>query len=142
VILAAEQYASRLVAPSSQQHPPIRWGSHKDQARKALQKLAGPHLPGSLTQLEKAVAKAKAEYEQATRRAARPTVAAAAGDASVDDLDDGATAGELAHEEEDVFEDEDLAEPDEYELAADGLIDVAGAVGPDGAVCSDADLGL
>ena len=60
VVLAAEQYASRLVVPSTQQHPPMRWSSHKDHARKALAKLAGPHLPASLKQLEKAVARAKA----------------------------------------------------------------------------------
>ena len=49
---------------------------------------------------------------------------------------------ELAQEEEGVFEDEDLADPDEYELAPDGLIDVAGALGADGAVYSDTDPGL
>jgi hypothetical protein len=66
VVMAAEQYASRLVVPSSQQHSPMRWPSHKDQARKALAKLAGPHLPVTLKQVEKAVAKAHAEHEKAT----------------------------------------------------------------------------
>jgi ParB/RepB/Spo0J family partition protein len=69
VVIAAEQYASRLVVPSSQQHPPMRWSSHKDHARKALVKLAGPHLPATLKQVEKAVAKAHSEHEAATSRA-------------------------------------------------------------------------
>jgi ParB/RepB/Spo0J family partition protein len=66
VVIAAEQYASRLVVPSSQQHSPIRWPSHKDHARKALAKLAGPHLPVTLKQVEKAVAKAHSEQEKTT----------------------------------------------------------------------------
>jgi ParB/RepB/Spo0J family partition protein len=64
VVIAAEQYASRLVVASSQQHPPKRWPSHKGHAVKALAKLAGPHLPASLKLLEKAVAKAKADYDK------------------------------------------------------------------------------
>jgi len=63
-VIAAEQYASRLVVPSSQQHPALRWPSHKDQAAKALAKLAGSCLPASLKQLEKAIAKAKADYDK------------------------------------------------------------------------------
>ena len=70
VVIAAEQYASRLVVPSSQQHSPMRWPSHKDHARKALAKLAGPHLPATLKQVEKAVAKAHSEHEKATGRRA------------------------------------------------------------------------
>ena len=52
VVIAAEQYASRLVVPQSQRAPATRWSSHKDLAAKALTKLAGPHLPASLRQLE------------------------------------------------------------------------------------------
>jgi hypothetical protein len=48
VVLAAEQYASRLVLPTSQRTPPIRWSSHKDISAKALKKLASRHLPASL----------------------------------------------------------------------------------------------
>ena len=66
VVIAAEQYASRLVVPSSQQHSPTRWPSHKDHARKALAKLAGPYVPTTLKQVEKAVAKAHSEHEKAT----------------------------------------------------------------------------
>jgi ParB/RepB/Spo0J family partition protein len=69
VVIAAEQHASRLVLPSSQQHPPMRWSSHKDHARKALAKLAGPHLPATLKQVEKGVAKAHSEHEAATSSA-------------------------------------------------------------------------
>ena len=70
MVIAAEQYASRLVVPSSQQHSPMRWPSHKDHARKALAKLSGPHLPATLKQVEKAVAKAHSENQQATGRGA------------------------------------------------------------------------
>jgi hypothetical protein len=65
VVIAAEQYASRLVVPQSQQHSAMRWPSHKDHARKALAKLAGPHLPATLKQVEKAVAKVHSEHEKA-----------------------------------------------------------------------------
>jgi hypothetical protein len=51
-VIAAEQHACRLVVPSSQQFGAKRWPSHKDHAAKALQKLAGPHLPATLKQLE------------------------------------------------------------------------------------------
>ena len=49
VVIAAEQYASRLVLPASQRGPRSPWTSHKDIAAKALKKLAGPHLPASLS---------------------------------------------------------------------------------------------
>jgi hypothetical protein len=54
-VITAEQYASRLVVPQSQRSHPSSWASHKDHAAKALKKLAGPHLPGSLRQLETAI---------------------------------------------------------------------------------------
>jgi ParB/RepB/Spo0J family partition protein len=68
VVIAAEQHASRLVVPSSQQQPFMRWSSHKDQARKALVKLAGPPLPATLKQVKKAVAKVHSEHEASTGR--------------------------------------------------------------------------
>jgi hypothetical protein len=56
VVIAAERYAaSRIVLPSSQLHHPQHYGSHKDLAEKALAKLAGPHIPGSMKQLTKAI---------------------------------------------------------------------------------------
>jgi hypothetical protein len=72
VVIAAEQYAARMVLPSSQRTYRQQWGSHNDLAAKALKKLAGPHLPASLKQLEKAVADANkhAEETQHARRAA------------------------------------------------------------------------
>jgi hypothetical protein len=63
-VIAAEQHACRLVVPASQRMPATRWSSHKDHAAKALRKLAGPHLPASLTKLEQAVKRAHAAYEQ------------------------------------------------------------------------------
>ncbi len=69
VVIAAEQHASRLVVPSSQQMPATRWSSHKDIAAKALRKLAGPHVPGTLTGLERAVKRAHAAYDRAETQA-------------------------------------------------------------------------
>jgi hypothetical protein len=60
VVIAAEQHANRLVVPSGQRMPATRWSSHKDIAAKALKKLAGPHLPASLSKLEQAVKRAHA----------------------------------------------------------------------------------
>jgi hypothetical protein len=76
-VIAAEQYASRLVVPQSQQHSAMRWPSHRDHARKALAKLAGPHLPATLKQVEKAVAKAHSKHEKAA--SGRTTTSRAAG---------------------------------------------------------------
>jgi hypothetical protein len=67
-VIAAEQYASRLVVPQSQRSHPTRWSSHKDHAAKALKKLAGPHLPASLKELEKAIARAHHEHDTAVQR--------------------------------------------------------------------------
>jgi hypothetical protein len=67
VVIAAEQYATRLVVPASQRMPASRWSSHKDLAAKALRKLAGPHLPASLTKLEQAVKRAHTAYDKAER---------------------------------------------------------------------------
>jgi hypothetical protein len=65
VVIAAEQHATRLVVPSSQRMPATRWSSHKDIAAKALKKLAGPHVPTSLTKLEQAVKRAHSAYDKA-----------------------------------------------------------------------------
>ena len=65
VVIAAEQHASRLVVPSGQRTPATRWSSHKDLAAKALKKLAGRHVPASLTRLEQAVKRAHAAYDKA-----------------------------------------------------------------------------
>jgi hypothetical protein len=55
-VIAAEQYACRLVVAQTQRGYTTHWGSHNDRALKALAKLAKPHLPGSLTQLQMAIA--------------------------------------------------------------------------------------
>jgi hypothetical protein len=65
VVIAAEQHANRLVVAGSQRTPASRWPSHKDHAAKALRKLAGPHVPTVMTQLERAVKRAHDDYEQA-----------------------------------------------------------------------------
>ncbi|MDP8967611.1 MAG: hypothetical protein M3N04_03340 [Actinomycetota bacterium] len=58
MVIAAEQHTSRVVVSSSQRMPSTRWSSRKDIAAKALQKLAGPHVPASLTKLEQAIKRA------------------------------------------------------------------------------------
>ena len=65
VVIAAEQYATRLVLPSSQRMPASRWSSHRDIAAKALRKLAGPHVPATLKRLEQAIKRAHAAYYKA-----------------------------------------------------------------------------
>jgi ParB/RepB/Spo0J family partition protein len=69
MVIAAEQHATRLVVPSSQRMPATRWSSHKDIAAKALRKLAGPHVPASLTKLEHAVKRAHTAYDKAETHA-------------------------------------------------------------------------
>jgi len=64
-VIAAEQHATRLVVPSSRRMPATRWSSHKDIAAKALKRLAGPHVPTTLTKLEQAVKRAHVAYEKA-----------------------------------------------------------------------------
>jgi len=91
VVIAAEHYASRLVVPTSQQHSPLAWSSRQGKAVKALEKLAGPHVPVSLKQLQKAVANAKAEYDEQlsqARSGARQARAEAHGAEHVDDIVD------------------------------------------------------
>jgi len=64
-VIAAEQHETRLVVPSSQRMPATRWSSHKDIAAKALKKLAGPHVPATLSRLEQAVKRAHTAYDRA-----------------------------------------------------------------------------
>src|SRR3954467_6517886 len=100
VVIAAEQYATRLVVPSSQRMPGTRWSSHKDIAAKALKKLAGPHVPTSLAKLEQAVKRAHAAYDKAetaareqqraARQAARPETDDGVGDELEEDIDEAA----------------------------------------------------
>ncbi len=101
VVIAAEQYASRLVVPSSQQSHPTAWSSHKDQAAKALKKLAGPHLPASLAQLENAVKRAHREYASTERHAQEQAGREPNPDAEsdgIDDLVDEAPRGDDLHQ--------------------------------------------
>ena len=68
VVIAAEQYASRLVVPQSQRTHPTRWARIRTCGQGAG-KLAGPHLPASLRQLEAAVKRAHEERDRASQRA-------------------------------------------------------------------------
>jgi hypothetical protein len=68
--------------PAGQRMPATRWSSHKDLAAKALRKLAGPHVPASVTKLGQAVERAHSAHEKAEtaerepRRTDAPTVSA------------------------------------------------------------------
>ena len=94
VVIAAEHCANRLVLPASQRGPRSPWSSRKDIAAKALKKLAGPHLPASLSAVERAVKRAHAAYEDAEqakrrepRESAKPDVEPTS-PAGVTDADD------------------------------------------------------
>lgn len=64
VVMAAEQYAARIVLPASQRTYRTHWGSRKDLAARALKKLAASHLPTSLRQLERAIERVHAEHRR------------------------------------------------------------------------------
>jgi hypothetical protein len=120
----------------------MRWPSHKDHARKALAKLAAPHLPATLKRLEKAVAKAHAEHDTRTRPDTAPQRAAA--DAAVEGS--GSVEPERAEPE---FDHKELSDDDSsinaygIKLADIGDVsDIAGVLAADGGVYSDADGGL
>jgi ParB family chromosome partitioning protein len=100
VVIAAEQYASRLVVPTSQRAHPTTWSSHKDLAARALAKLAGPHLPATLKQLESAVKRAHRDHEKAERAAYEQHDAARNNDSAGDVEDDLAVDQGLVGEEE------------------------------------------
>jgi hypothetical protein len=110
VVIAAEQYASRLVVPQSQRSHPSSWASHKDHAATALKKLAGPHLPGSLRQLETAVKRAHDDCTRAERAACKTQNATSA--AETEGQPAGDTAEDVVTTEVDVenCDDEDLDE--------------------------------
>jgi ParB/RepB/Spo0J family partition protein len=79
VVIAAERYAaSRIVLPAAQRQHPQQYGSHKDLAEKALAKLAGPHIPGSMKQLTKAIDAAHAALDKAEDAARNESVDAVA----------------------------------------------------------------
>jgi hypothetical protein len=94
VVMAAEQYAIRLVLPSSQRGHRSPWSSRKDIAAKALRKLVGPHLPASLSAVERAVKRAHATYDEAEQAQRRELSETAEADieptspAAVTDADD------------------------------------------------------
>jgi hypothetical protein len=96
MVIAAEQHTTRLVVPSSQRMPANCWSSHKDIAAKALKKLAGPHIPASLTKLVQAVKHAHAAYDEAEtqareqQRAERQPAESEMDDGIGDELDEAA----------------------------------------------------
>jgi hypothetical protein len=118
--ICAEQYASRLVVPQSQRSHPSSWVSHRDHAAKALKKLAGPHLPASLRELDRAIKRAHRDYETASGQSwqhagRQPSAAAGAqdGEGQCDqpsdtevDVDAEVAPGSIV-EDQDAQEDED-----------------------------------
>ena len=94
MVIAAEQHATGLVVRSSQRMPATRWSSRKDIAAKALRRLAGPHVPASLSKLEQAVKRAHAAYDKAEaqvremQRAERQPAEPETDDGRCDELDE------------------------------------------------------
>jgi hypothetical protein len=74
VVIAAEHYATQLVVPGGQRGWRESWSSHKHQAIKALEKLAGPHVPASLKAIERAVRKADSDRDRAVTAANQQAV--------------------------------------------------------------------
>ena len=103
-VIAAEQYACRLVVPQSQRSHPTSWSSHKDRAAKALAKLVKPHLPATLTQLQKAIDRAHAQ-EWSTPQRHADVEPIAGGDPHIADRGEDVDVDE----DEDELVDEDLA---------------------------------
>jgi len=110
VVIAAEQYAARMVLPASQRTY-RHWGSHNDLAAKALKNLAGPHLPASLKQLERAVAAANKHAEEVQHAKRNTTRQPAVG--AEPPVDDERSGGELVDEDLDDVQREDADELDD-----------------------------
>jgi hypothetical protein len=139
VVVAAEQYACRLVVPSSQRFGPKRWPSHNDHAAKALAKLAGPHLPTTLKQLEKAIATAHAELRDAQQKAyARKRRRSSASRRTSGDATDGEADGDQPVSDSDELGDaespDDAVEDEDLDDAGEDIDDAGGAIGPNGQV--------
>jgi ParB/RepB/Spo0J family partition protein len=117
VVIAAEQYASRLVVPGSQQIKPLSWPSYKDTALKALTKLAGPHMASTLKALEKAIVKAEREHKEALTALLESKESSTEGVPDMEDeLDSPATLpGLLSDEEEEQLGTDDPPVPDVIE---------------------------
>ena len=113
-MIAAEQYASRLVLPTSQRTHSTRWASHKDLAAKALRKLAGAHLPASLKQLEQAIARAHRECDTAVQQHAAGRAAEQRSEQTGTPAEERVDVGEEA-----VNDDENAGVDDAIELAHD-----------------------
>lgn len=112
VVIAAEHYASRLVVPGSQQRPPLQWSSHNNLAIKALEKLAGPHVAPTLKALEKAVAKAKREHDEATQALAAAHRDARIAQAASDRASSAAADDDQDLDDEDFTYDDQEPDPD------------------------------
>ncbi|MGI8559417.1 MAG: hypothetical protein ACR2ND_14130, partial [Solirubrobacteraceae bacterium] len=116
VVIAAEQYAARMVLPASQRTYRQHWGSHNDLAAKALKKLAGPHLPASLKQLERAVAAANKHADDA-HRSKRDSPSGPAGAAAQNENDQ--PDREVVDEDLDDVQREDADEVDDARARSD-----------------------
>ena len=108
VVIAAEQYASRLVVPQTQRSHPTRWSSHNDHASKALKKLAGPHLPASLKELERAITRAHRERDTAVQPVQTQSASHAADAEDVESQADADPGAGVQKESGEFDVDEDL----------------------------------
>ena len=63
VLFAAQHYASQLVLAASQRRGSVLPRSHKDTARKAFERVTKKVLPGSYSQLQRALNAEARDYE-------------------------------------------------------------------------------
>ena len=99
VVFAAQHYALQLVLPASKRRGSVAPRSHKDIARKALERIVKPVLPASHTQLVRALER---EARNHTKRAATTKASTPAGD-----VEDIAPEDEAFEGEADILLDED-----------------------------------
>jgi len=116
VVIATEQYAARMVLPAASGPTGSTGGRTTTSPPKRSRSSPGPYLPASLRALERAVAAANKQAEDASR-AKRDSPAGPAGAAAPDENDQG--DGELVDEDLDVVEREDADDLDHARARSD-----------------------
>lgn len=68
VVIAAQHYAFQIALPTSQRRNSILPGSRRDSARKALERLTKPILPGTHKELTRAIEREARDYGEAVEK--------------------------------------------------------------------------
>jgi hypothetical protein len=112
VVFVARHYAAQLVLATSQRRGSVLPRSHKDTARKAFERVTKTVLPGSFTQLQRALNAEAHDYQsklteletrvREERAATAAQNATQKTDAPVDDVDEAPDDGTELDEEVDV----------------------------------------